>query len=382
MNAHLRPNTAVLPDGNRVVVSLTKEPWWEQDNASGYVRPDMLAPDPQQPRKHMNADKLAELRESVAASGVRQAIVVTPLSKAPWAVVAPEHARLPFLIVAGHRRDKCALESHLGAVPIMVRVYASEKEHHMDRSLLNYGHEDLSEIEQGWEAVALRDEGWKIEELCERFGIQAPGLYARMNLTKLAPELQHLLDPKLPIKKRLGTTLGGALGGVKQPTPKELVELLESFSDIVSQDDIIPEGPTKLDDTGRRFALQRMLFEVIHRRSLPSERAVEFVHEQAHTLLAAQTGNTGAPVRRYEPHRRREILAGLVKSVQSSVVVDWKPEEFRRIFEYEPYESLEAVIKSYQAIADFFLGVIKILKTILATKKPTHPDVLKLHDRK
>lgn len=385
MTAAPQYKKVTLPGGEVVKVSLTWDHWWDKQNASGYVHPSMLAPDPGQPRKHMNPDELAELTQSIAASGVREAITVTPRSKAPWARVAPEDEHKPFLIVSGHRRDRGALGAKLEAVPILVRIYDSKKEHHIDRSLLNYGHQALTEIEQGYEAISLRDEdGWSIKELCDRFAVATPALYARMYLTRLDPSIQLLLDPKLPYKRRLGTRTGGALGSIKTPTPDELLELCEMFSESVKGDVILSKAEIgALGDDGRRFALQKLLLAIIQKKSLPAERAVEFIREQTFQLKATQlTPGRHNAERRFEPKRRQELLTGLVKMVRSSAVMDWRPDEFKRIFEYATFEALDAFIKEFQSIIDFLSGLVKILKDIQATKKPTHAAILELDAKK
>jgi hypothetical protein len=64
--------------------------------------------------------------------------------------------------VSGHRRQKCALDAGIGAVPVKVVIFQSEKEYRMEMSLLNKGQDDLTPLEEGYEIVRLRDLGWKI----------------------------------------------------------------------------------------------------------------------------------------------------------------------------------------------------------------------------
>ena len=52
-----------LPDGSDVEVSETPLEWWTKPNKSGFVRTNMLAPDPKQPRRHINSERLKELHK-------------------------------------------------------------------------------------------------------------------------------------------------------------------------------------------------------------------------------------------------------------------------------------------------------------------------------
>jgi ParB-like chromosome segregation protein Spo0J len=225
-----------LPGGDVVHVSDSPEGWWNKANASGFVDPHQIAPDPRNPRRVMNPARRVELEESIAANGVRQALVLTPKHMAPWAQVAKEHTDCYFLDVSGHRRREASINKSVGAVPVMIRIYPDEKAHRMDVSLLNKGQDDLSALEEGHEILMLQELGWKVNELCASFGYQAPQLYDRIHLTRLAPDIQQLLDPDLPRKKRLGVTLGGKLGGIPAPTADELEEACENYGKTVARE--------------------------------------------------------------------------------------------------------------------------------------------------
>ena len=98
------PEFVTLPDESVVEVSERSLKWWTEPNGSGFVSTKMLAPDPKQPRRYINPERLAELYGSIKSRGVREIITVTPLKHAPWTTVDSEHASAFFLIVSGHRR--------------------------------------------------------------------------------------------------------------------------------------------------------------------------------------------------------------------------------------------------------------------------------------
>ncbi len=369
-----------LPDGDVVPISRSPLSWWSDKNASGYIHPDDIAPDLDNPRKRMNAARLAELKSSVKARGVRQPIVVVPRHLAPWVRVAPAHKNRYFVAVSGHRRRDSASEAMIGAVPIKVAVYANEKDHRMDMSLLNKGQDDLTPLEEGYEIVELRKLDWTVDELCASFGLALPQYYGRINLTKLHPDIQATLDEDLPRDKRLSVTLGGHLGGVKVPTAEALEGLFAQFKNYVKRTDII--GTLNLleaDDDDLRFGLQKLLLAVIRKRSLSSSQAIEFIRDL--TLKISTSNGGGAPVRRFEPHRRRDILDTAIDGVVKSVVRDWPELEIGRIFENAAREDVETVLKRIAEAQGILTRFSETLERIKARKRPTNPEVARLMER-
>jgi hypothetical protein len=374
--------TVVLPTGDKVKISPIPEPWWTQATMSGYVSPSLIAPDPKNPRRYMSKDELEELRDSIRTLGVRQPLILTPRSCAPWAKVDPKYEHCFFLAVSGHRRNECALSVGVGAVPVQIAIYPSEKEHRLDMSVFNYGRAPLTHLDQGYEIVNLRNLGWTIEELCKSFGHKsAPPLYMRINLTQLCPELQAKLDPELPKEKQLGSTVGGALGGLKSPTADEIEELFQAFEDVVPREAVTDRQ--LLEDESEdnlRFLLQKLLFEVIVRRGLGSVRALEFIRERSLKLEAVKSA-PGKKTERFQPRRRKDLMESLVTGVEESLVHDWPQSEFSRIFELSSYEEVSAWVERMKAASLLFKGLEDVMKKILAGKKPSRPEVVQLMNR-
>lgn len=373
--------TVLLPNGNKVSVSNIPEEWWESSDGAGYVSPDMLAPDPKQPRRTMDPVRLAELQKSVATSGVCETIVVTPLKFAPWAKVEAKYKDRFFLIVSGHRRWTSAELASLKAVPIDVRIYRSAKEHHLERSLLNKNHDGLTELDVGYEIVELKKDGWKVHELSEKFGMAVPQLYNRINLTRLHPDIQELLQPHegRHRKTMLPITTAGALGNVSSPKPEELEKV---YDDLGHTKDIYGESLrgrdfTYLDEDERRFELQKLLLSVIQARSLGTTRAVEFIRDRVLRLSAAHAAG-GRKTERYQPRRRKEVLRNLIGDVTGSVVMDWPPAELRRVFELASREEVDAFVTSLHEAAAFLNGLEQILSSIRDGKKEMSAEVREL----
>ncbi|MGB4076613.1 MAG: ParB/RepB/Spo0J family partition protein [Minisyncoccia bacterium] len=367
----------VLPDGRHVSISHTQQKWWTQDNASGYVSPELLAPDPDQPRKHIGDGDLEELLESVKTIGVRESITVTPRSKAPWERVAREYAAMPFVIVSGHRRLTAARKANLPAVPIKVRVYASEAEHRLEASILNESRKDLSPLEEGIEFSRLRAAGMTFEAICKTHGKAAPFIYGRLFLLQLHPDVQERINPKLPEKSRLPITVASALGAVKTPTPDELDEVWQAFEVPKSVQKEYGTDPESLTDDERRFALQLTLVAVITERALTSLQAVEFIKER--TLKFRGHGKSGGRTpERYQPSKRRDVLSNFARDVRSNVVNDWKPEEIFRILGPSMREDVEDLLADFKKAEGHLTRVVGILERIRDSKRPTHPAALEI----
>jgi len=377
--------SVTLPDGTEVTVSNVPEEWWTMTKGSGYVRPGMLAPDPRQPRQYMDPERLAELQQSIAASGVRETLIVTPRKLAPWAKVGEEFEKCFFIIVSGHRRWNCTNLAGLPAIPVEVRIYKSHKEHNLDRSLLNKGRDDLTELDVGFEIVNLREDGWTIDELAAHFGMATSQLYNRINLTQLHPDIQQLLLPTPGNRKKntLPVTTAGVLGGVKSPTFEELETLYENLGSVANGEDQEKQERdfSYLDGDERRFELQKLLFSIIQRRSLGTTRAIEFIREQALRFTASHKRGYERKTARYQPRRRKEILRNLMSDITGSVVMDWTPVELQRIFDLASREEVEAYITHLHEAAEFLTGLERILNNIRNKKKEMSPAVRELIDK-
>ena len=370
-----------LPDGRVVDAPCAPQAWWLKDGTSGYVDPNLLAPDPKQPRQDMSLSELQELKTSIGEKGVREPIAVTPRELAPWVELDQAHNNLPFIVVSGHRRRLSAILANVLAVPVRVIVYENEAEYSLDASILNKGRADLTPLEVGMEILNLRNKGVTIDKIAKAFGFAAPAIYTRLNLTRLTPPIQSLLNSGLPKGKKLSVIVAGELGSVKAPTVDELEELqiiFKSDTDTVSEQELIPA--TEFDEYTEdqlRFEIQKVFLAVIKNRHLPANRACAFIQEHRMQLEAAKR-STGKKPERFQPRKRKEILRNLTAMVSGSTAVDWSPGEFERIFEGDTTQEAEQYRLMIHKAATLFNDLEKILQRIVDTKKHGDAVVLKL----
>src|SRR5271170_7353111 len=79
-----------------------------------HVGIDKIIPNPYQPRKHFNSDKLQELAESIREHGLIQPIVVA-------------HSDEGYQIVAGERRWRAAKQAGLESIPVIIKDLAPQE---------------------------------------------------------------------------------------------------------------------------------------------------------------------------------------------------------------------------------------------------------------
>src|SRR5262245_31390895 len=118
-----------------------------------------VRPNPDQPRKHFDDDKLRELSESIKAHGLLQPIVV-------------RRVETGFELLAGERRFRAAHLAELDRLPALVR----DVDDPLEIALIeNLQREDLSPLEEA-EALAtlIARHGYSHREVAELLGKSRP----------------------------------------------------------------------------------------------------------------------------------------------------------------------------------------------------------------
>ena len=143
-----------------------------------------LTPSPDQPRKHFDERRMAELAESIKAQGIIQPIVVSP---------APASSGARYLIVAGERRWRAAQRAGLHDVPVVVRM--TEEAERLELALVeNIQRADLNPIEEARafsQLVELR--GYTQDALAERVGKDRSTISNALRLLRLPDKVQTMV---------------------------------------------------------------------------------------------------------------------------------------------------------------------------------------------
>ncbi len=135
-----------------------------------------------QPRKDMNPGALDELAESIRRQGIMQPIMVRPLK------------RDSYEIIAGERRWRAAQLAGLAAVPVIIKVISDEDA--IALALIeNIQREDLNAMEEALALTRLQKEfGYTQTEVAEAVGKPRSTVANLMRLTALEPEVAVLLE--------------------------------------------------------------------------------------------------------------------------------------------------------------------------------------------
>ena len=189
--------SAFLPDrtaGPRVPHSETS------GEALAKIPIDSIAPNPLQPRTVFQADRLAELAQSIRTNGVIQPLIV-------------RRAKDGYELVAGERRWRAARMAALDEVPVVIQDLADERL--LEITLIeNIQREDLNPIElaQAFERMG-RELDLSHEEIGRRTGKDRSTITNMLRLLRLPDEVQVLLA-----ERRL--SMGHARAILGLPTPE------------------------------------------------------------------------------------------------------------------------------------------------------------------
>ena len=148
---------AILGTGSRAAA--TQEVADEsEDGAPLSVEIEKISPGRAQPRRHFDEDALAELADSIRATGILQPLLVT-------------EAQGRYELIAGERRLRAAARAGLATVPVIVKRDV-DTDALLEMALVeNVQREDLTPIEQARGYQRLIDEhGYTQERLAQRVG--------------------------------------------------------------------------------------------------------------------------------------------------------------------------------------------------------------------
>jgi ParB family transcriptional regulator, chromosome partitioning protein len=121
-----------------------------------YIAPELILPNPKQPRRTIEPEALATLKESIRERGILQ----------PLLVMRGEEGK--YILVAGQRRLAAARELRLVRVPVMV-LNESRPDYLVDSLLENIQREELSGIDEGYSFIALKEEfNWTQREIAAK----------------------------------------------------------------------------------------------------------------------------------------------------------------------------------------------------------------------
>ena len=148
------------------------------------------------PRRHFDAAKLAELAESIRASGVHTPVLLRPLPGARVAETASMDPRPEYELVSGERRYRASQQAGAETIPAMVRALTDDQV--LEIQLVeNLQRDDLQPLEeaQGYDRLMhAHDPALTAEQIGQRIGKSRSYVYGRLKLLNLGPEGQKALQ--------------------------------------------------------------------------------------------------------------------------------------------------------------------------------------------
>lgn len=171
---------------------------------------ELIEPNPLQPRTTFQADRLAELAQSIRENGVIQPLVVRRVGDR-------------YQLVAGERRWRASRLAGLSTVPVVVQDFAEKRL--MEVALIeNIQREDLNPIEVAHAFDRLNKEfSLSHEDIARRTGKDRTTVTNMLRLLKLPGDVQILLA-----EHRL--SMGHARAILGLPTPELQIQVAEKAS--------------------------------------------------------------------------------------------------------------------------------------------------------
>ena len=143
-----------------------------------------IEPDPNQPRRSFDAEKLQELSDSIKLYGIISPILVRA-------------AKLPgrYTIVSGERRYRAATLAGLASIPAIVSQSEQEEGRTLAVQLVeNLQRDDLSPLERAQAIGALRDaHNLSIRDIAEKLSISKSAVQRSLEILQLPDDLLNAL---------------------------------------------------------------------------------------------------------------------------------------------------------------------------------------------
>lgn len=151
------------------------------DNGGLWIDPNLLKPNPKQPRTEFDQKALEELADSIRSNGVLQPIIIEQADPTT------------FYIIAGERRTRASILAGVEKVPVQLRKYDEYKK--LEVALIeNIQRADLNPIEEAkayYNLIQLGD--LNQDEVAKRVGKNRSTVANALRLLKMPEDMQEAL---------------------------------------------------------------------------------------------------------------------------------------------------------------------------------------------
>ena len=153
-----------------------------EDDGSLWIDPNLLRPNPKQPRTEFDPKKLEELSESIRQHGILEPIIIEAADDGN------------FYIIAGERRTRASKMAGLTKVPVQLRKFDEQQK--LEMALIeNIQRADLNPIEEAqayYNLIQISE--LNQEEVAKRVGKARATVANAIRLLKLPEDIQRALS--------------------------------------------------------------------------------------------------------------------------------------------------------------------------------------------
>lgn len=166
------------------------------NNAIFWVEVDKIKPNPFQPRREFDEDKLNDLARSIRQYGVLQPLTVNrkEIQKDDGGIATE------YELVAGERRLRASKIAGIAQVPVLIREVEDDDKTKLELAIIeNLQREDLNPMDRATAFNRLAKEfGFKMVQIAEKIGKSREYVSNTVRLLALPPEMQQsLIDGKI-----------------------------------------------------------------------------------------------------------------------------------------------------------------------------------------
>lgn len=151
------------------------------ENGTLWCDPNLLKPNPRQPRTYFDEEKLTELSESIRQEGVIQPVTIEDAGDGT------------FYIISGERRTRASRKAGLEKIPVQLKKYSDEKK--LVVALIeNIQRTDLNPVEEAQAYYKLMEiANLTQDQVAERVGKNRSTVANCLRLLKLPEDIQKAL---------------------------------------------------------------------------------------------------------------------------------------------------------------------------------------------
>lgn len=209
---------------------------------------DCILPNPYQPRKDFNEEKMEELTQSILAHGLIQPLTVRRIEKGEGPV---------YQLAVGERRWRAAKRANLDKVPALVQEM--DEQTMMEMAMVeNLQREDLNPIEEAQAYQNIMDAfGLTQETLSMKLGKSRSSVANILRLLKLSPSVQQNVSRETISKGHARTLL--ALKDFSQQD-SVLKRIIKEDLSVRQTENLVKRYKDPVDDT-KRFSTRYLSYE-------------------------------------------------------------------------------------------------------------------------